>query len=113
MWNAKAVSASLVAFGLLAAAPAQAAGTRSAQASTAGNVADAACLPKVNKKGKTYTTRWQRRNCPNLAEAAGNAGGASGAGGGLGGSSLYILGGVAAVGIGIGVATSSSDSPGS
>jgi hypothetical protein len=108
MRNAHAVAASLVALGLLAAAPAQAAGTRSAQANVAGNVTDAACLRKVNKKGKTYTTRWQRRHCANLASNDGNAGG-----GGLGGSSLYILGGIAAAGIGIGVATASKDSPGS
>jgi hypothetical protein len=48
----------------------QAAATRSAQVAPAPDTStDAACAPKVDAKGRQKITRWQRRNCPDLAGA--------------------------------------------
>lgn len=57
---------------LLFGAAAQAAATRSAQATPRPDPLDAVCVPKVDAKGKQIITRWQRRNCANLAAAEPN-----------------------------------------
>lgn len=56
----------------LTAVPAQAAATRSAQASPETPTSDGACVPKVDAKGRQVVTGWQRRNCPDLARAEQN-----------------------------------------
>ena len=127
MRNAKSGLMALVVPGLLAAGSVQAAATRSAQAVPASSAADNACLPQVDTSGTKFFTGWQKQNCASFCDSSANqptnawrrlgskyyCRKAAAGGGGPGGSSLYILGGVAAAGIGVGVATSSSDSPGS